>query len=271
MILTRLGLGAAAGWAAYAWGAHLLTLGCVWRGSDASRRVALTFDDGPDPDWTPRVLAVLAERRACASFFLVGERAARAPDTVRRIVSEGHEVASHGWSHRSLWLCGPRRTAEEIGRAHETLAALADRAPRHFRPPWGMVNAAMFGALRRLGERCVFWSIQPEGLRAVAAQDQVNRVLRRAHPGAIVDLHDAEGAARAPERLVQALPAMIDGLRAAGYELATVAALLSSEGASTAPRRTREWGAPTWPPKPPNARSTPAKPWRSSILRQAPG
>jgi len=60
----------------------------------------------------------------------------------------------------------------------------------------------------------------------------VSRVLRRAHPGAIVDLHDAEGAARAPERLVQALPAMIDGLRAAGYELATVAELLSSEGAS---------------------------------------
>ena len=176
----------------------------------------------------------------CSSdlFFLVGERAARAPDTVRRIVSEGHEVGSHGWSHRSLWLCGPRRTAVEIGRAHETLAALADRAPRHFRPPWGMVNAAMFGALRRFGERCVFWSIQPEGLRPVAPQDQVNRVLRRAHPGAIVDLHDAEGAARAPERLVQALPAMIDGLRAAGYELATVAALLSSEGASVvrAPR-----------------------------------
>src|SRR5437870_2207918 len=177
-------------------------------------------------------LDLLAERRARASFFLVGERAARAPDTVHRIVGEGHEVASHGWSHRSLWLCGPRRTAEEIGRAHETLAALADRAPRHFRPPWGMVNAAMFGALRRFGERCVFWSIQPEGLRPVAAEDQVSRVLRRVHPGAIVDLHDAEGAARAPERLVQALPAMIDGLRAAGYELATVAELLSSEGAS---------------------------------------
>src|SRR3989475_12504065 len=114
---------------AYAWGAPLLPLGCVWRGSDASRRVALTFDDAPDPDWTPRALDLLAARRARASFFLVGERAARAPDTVRRIVSEGHEVASHGWSHRSLWLCGPRRTAEEIGRAHETLAALADRAP----------------------------------------------------------------------------------------------------------------------------------------------
>jgi len=234
VILTRLGVGAAVGWAAYAWGAHVLTLGCAWRGGHATRRVALTFDDGPDRDWTPRVLDLLAERRAPGSFFLVGERAAQVPDAVRRMVGEGHEVASHGWSHRSLWLCGPRRTAEEIDRAHATLAELAGREPRYFRPPWGMVNAAMFGALRRRGERCVFWSIQPEGLRPVAAEDQVRHVLRHAHSGAIVDLHDAEGTRRAPERLVQALPAMIDGLRAAGYELATVAELLEAVPATAA-------------------------------------
>ena len=232
MILTRLGVAAAVGWAAYAWGAHLLTLGCVWRGSHATRRVALTFDDGPDRDWTPRVLDLLAGRGARASFFLVGERAVQVPDAVRRMVGDGHEVASHGWSHRSLWLCGPRRTAAEIDRAHATLAELAGREPRHFRPPWGMVNAAMFGALRRRGERCVFWSLQPEGLRPVRAEDQVRHVLRRAHSGAIVDLHDAEGPWRAPERLVQALPAMIDGLRAAGYELTTVTELLEKPPAS---------------------------------------
>jgi peptidoglycan/xylan/chitin deacetylase (PgdA/CDA1 family) len=238
MILTRLGVTAAVGWAAYAWGAHLLTLGCVWRGSPATRRVALTFDDGPDRDWTPRVLDLLTGRGARASFFLVGERAVQAPDAVRRMVGDGHEVASHGWSHRSLWLCGPRRTAEEIDRAHATLAELAGREPRHFRPPWGMVNAAMFGALRRRGERCVFWSLQPEGLRPVAAEDQVRHVLRRAHSGAIVDLHDAEGPRRAPERLVQALPAMIDGLRAAGYELTTVAELLDDTQAPPPARAT---------------------------------
>jgi peptidoglycan/xylan/chitin deacetylase (PgdA/CDA1 family) len=145
---------------------------------------------------------------------------------VRRIAAAGHEVGNHGWSHRSLWLCGPRRTATDISRAHEVLADLAGRAPRHFRPPWGLVNAAMFGALRRCGERCVFWSIQPEGLRPAPADRQVSHVLGRAHPGAIVDLHDAEGTPRAPERLLAALPLMIDGLRAAGYELVTVAGLL---------------------------------------------
>jgi peptidoglycan/xylan/chitin deacetylase (PgdA/CDA1 family) len=89
-----------------------------------------------------------------------------------------------------------------------------------------MVNAAMFGALRRHGERCVLWSIQPEGLRAAAATQQADDVLRCAHPGAIVDLHDAEGLDGAPGRLLAALPPMIDGLRSDGYELVTVSALL---------------------------------------------
>jgi peptidoglycan/xylan/chitin deacetylase (PgdA/CDA1 family) len=211
---------------AYAWGAHLVTPASSWRGPATARRVALTFDDGPDPAWTPRVLDLLAEKRVRGSFFLVGERAARAPEVVRRIAAEGHEVASHAWSHRSLWRLGPRATESEVGRTHELLTALTGQAPRHFRPPWGMVNAALYGALRRHGERLVFWSLQPEGLRPVPAERQAHHVLERAHPGAIVDLHDAEGTPRAPERLLAALPPMIDGLGDAGYELVTVAELL---------------------------------------------
>jgi peptidoglycan/xylan/chitin deacetylase (PgdA/CDA1 family) len=229
MIVARLALGAAAAWAAYAWGAHLLTLGCVWRGPATRRKVALTFDDGPDAAWTERTLAVLAREGVPASFFLVGERAARTQETVRRIASAGHEIGSHGWSHRSLWLCGPRRTEDEIGRAQRFLADTTGQPVRYFRPPWGMVNAAMFGALRRHGQRCVFWSIQPEGLRAVSAPQQAEHVVVRAHPGAIVDLHDAEGVRDAPERLVAALTPMIAGLRAMGYEFSTVGELLAAD------------------------------------------
>jgi len=200
--------------------------GCVRRGPAKRRRIALTFDDGPDPVWTSRTLDLLEAHGVRASFFLVGERAERALEMVRHIATAGHEIGSHGWSHRSLWLCGPRRTDTEIGRAHRLLSDAAGRPLRHFRPPWGMVNAAMFGALRRHGERCVLWSIQPEGLRAAAATQQADDVLRRAHPGAIVDLHDAEGLDGAPGRLLAALPPMIDGLRSDGYELVTVSELL---------------------------------------------
>jgi len=230
VIATRLLAGAAAAWIGYAWAPHLLTPACAWRGSRGDARIALTFDDGPDPEWTPRVLDVLARHEVPGSFFLVGQRAARAPGLVRQMAAAGHEIGNHGWSHTGLWLCGPRRTRTEIGRGHALLTELTGRAPRHFRPPWGMVNAAMFPVLTRFGERCVFWSIQPEGLRPVAGSEQAARVVRRAHRGAIVDLHDAEGTPGAPARLLQALDPVIDRLRDAGYGLVTVEDLLAPSG-----------------------------------------
>jgi peptidoglycan/xylan/chitin deacetylase (PgdA/CDA1 family) len=227
-VIARLGLVAAGLWVGYAWIPHLATSLCLRRGpAAAGRRIALTFDDGPDPAWTPRVLDALAARDVRATFFLVGERAVRAAGTARAIAARGHEVGSHGWSHRSLWLCGPRRTAAEIDRAQSALAELTGTPPRFFRPPWGMVNAALFPILRRRGLTPVLWSIQPEGLRPARADAQVARVVRRAHPGAIVDLHDAEGTAGAPARVLAALPAMVDGLREAGYTLTTVGDLVS--------------------------------------------
>jgi peptidoglycan/xylan/chitin deacetylase (PgdA/CDA1 family) len=226
-VLLPLLLTPVAAWVAYGWGAHLFTLGCAWRGSAAARRVALTFDDGPDTTYTPRVLEVLAREDITATFFLVGQRAAGAPEVVRAMAAVGHEVGNHTWSHANLWACGPRRTEREIRRAHDFLADLAGRPPRLFRPPWGAVNAAMFGSLRRVGARCVFWSIQPEGLRPAAAGRQAARVVRGAYPGAIVDLHDAEGTPGAPRRLLDALPAMIVGLRDRGFAFATVSELLA--------------------------------------------
>jgi peptidoglycan-N-acetylglucosamine deacetylase len=214
-------------WAAYAAAGHLATLGCPWRGPRTSRRVALTFDDGPDPEFTPQVLDLLDGAGAPGTFFLVGMRAVRSAAVVRDMAVRGHEVANHGWSHTNLWRCGPRRTDSEVRRSHELLSDLTGRPPRLFRPAWGAVNAALFLALRRVNARCVFWSIQPEGLRRVAAPLQVERVLRRAHSGAIVDLHDAEGTRGAPARLLEALPAMIAGLRERGYRFATVSDLLA--------------------------------------------
>jgi len=227
MIGRALALGAAA-WVGWAWLPHLATPACAWRGPRAGRRLALTFDDGPDPDWTPRVLDLLGAAGIHATFFVIGERAARAPSIVRRIAAEGHELGNHSWSHRNLWFCGPGATREQVRRGHDAIAELTGAAPLHFRPPWGMVNAAMFRAVRKTGERVVFWSIQPEGRRPAPAGRQVAHVLRRAHAGAIVDLHDAEGTRRAPERLVEALPEMIRGLRERGYAFSTVAELLTA-------------------------------------------
>ncbi len=136
-------------WAGYAWGSHALTLASGWRGPRLSGKVALTFDDGPDAAHTPRVLDVLAAHGIKASFFLIGERAAREPALARRIAEEGHDLGNHTWSHRSLWLSGPRETARQVGQGHAAIAEAAGAAPRFFRPPWGMRCRRKAGARPR--------------------------------------------------------------------------------------------------------------------------
>ena len=219
-------LAAPALWAGYTWGSHALTLGSVWRGPRAGRKVALTFDDGPDPEQTPRALDILAAHGAKATFFLIGERAEKASAVARRIAEGGHDLGNHTWSHRSLWLSGPRETARQVTQGHEAIAQAAGAPPKFFRPPWGMTNLALFPVLRSLGTPCVFWTAQTEGRRPAAPAIQVERARRRVRAGAIVDLHDADGVAGAGARLVGALPDMILMLRADGYSLVPLSDLL---------------------------------------------
>ncbi|OGL15533.1 MAG: hypothetical protein A3K12_03275 [Candidatus Rokubacteria bacterium RIFCSPLOWO2_12_FULL_71_19] len=145
---------------------------------------------------------------------------------VRRIAAEGHDLGNHTWSHRSLWLCGPSETVRQVERGHAAIAETAGRAPRFFRPPWGLTNLALFPVLRRLTTPCVFWSVQPEGRRAVPAARQVEASARRVGPGAILDLHDADGVAGAGARLVEGLPTLIEALRGRGYALVPLRDLL---------------------------------------------
>lgn len=219
-------LAAPALWATYTWGSQLLALGTTRRGRSSARAAALTFDDGPDPAFTPRVLEILAREGVPGAFFLIGARAAAAPDIARRIAADGHDIGNHTWSHRNLWLCGPGETRAEILRGHEAIAAATGRAPRFFRPPWGMTNLAMFAPLRQLGTPCVFWTVQPEGRRPVHPARQLRSAAARVRPGAILDLHDADGVAGAGGRLVEMLPRLIDELRGGGYALAPLRDLL---------------------------------------------
>jgi peptidoglycan/xylan/chitin deacetylase (PgdA/CDA1 family) len=113
-----------------------------------------------------------------------------------------------------------------VTRGHDVIADIAGAPPRFFRPPWGMTNLALFPLLRRLGTPCVFWTVQTEGRRPAPAPVQIERASRRARPGAIFDLHDADGVPGAGQRLVDALPSMIRALKADAYALAPLSVLL---------------------------------------------
>ena len=223
------GTGAACA-AAYTVGAHcwaLSTPHIIRRGPRRTRAVALTFDDGPHPEFTPRMLDILAQVGVHATFFLIGRAAERFPHIVRAIVEGGHEVGNHTYHHRPLWLLPPRRTREEIERGADILAALTGRPPRYFRPPWGQLNLEAYRHVVRRGVRPVLWSLRPEGWLPLARPTGiVQAVARTLHPGAILDLHDGGGLLGTPARTAQALPALLTLLRAQGYRCLTLSELL---------------------------------------------
>jgi peptidoglycan/xylan/chitin deacetylase (PgdA/CDA1 family) len=161
----------------------------------AEPRVWLTIDDGPSDD-TLAMLDLLDRHGARATFFLVGERAARRPELVREIVRRGHGIGNHSHTHpqRWFWALGPRRMAAEIGQAQRTLRDIAGQAPRWYRSVVGMTNPWVAAPLRRHGLVRVAWSAR--GFDGVACDPRtaVARIVRDLRPGAIVLLH--EGIAR---------------------------------------------------------------------------
>jgi len=209
---------------AFASYAGLPTLWMRWASRHALRRgpgdrpeVALTFDDGPDPTYTPRVLAALAASDVKATFFMLGKRAAAHPDVARAVVSAGHEVGSHMYHHRPVWLLAPGALRRELTRASESIAAAIGRPPDCFRPPWGIFSAAMFSSVGR-ALPTVLWSVHPGDWRPGIKPEQITaRVLRRLSPGAIILLHDGTGYPGDPAALIAALPGIIAQIRDRGY------------------------------------------------------
>ena len=195
----------------------------------ARGEVALSLDDGPDPEVTPRVLELLARRGARATFFCIGERAARHPDLVRAIAGAGHAVENHSLRHRhDFALLGPRRYVTEIGAAQDTLAALAGSAPRFFRAPAGLRNPFLDFALTRLGLQLVSWTRRGYDTRNADAADVLARLTRALAPGDILLLHDGHavrGANGAPV-LLDVLPRLLDALQAAALRPVTLRAAL---------------------------------------------
>jgi peptidoglycan/xylan/chitin deacetylase (PgdA/CDA1 family) len=154
----------------------------------SEKAIALTFDDGPDPEWTPQVLDALGRLGMRATFFLVGERAARHPGLVARIVAEGHEAGSHSWDHPSLPELAPAAVAEQIAR---TRAALGAADAHLMRPPYGHQSLATWRQARAAGYRVVMWNVAGGDWRADDGETLAARIAAAAGPGAIVLLHDS--------------------------------------------------------------------------------
>ncbi|MBE3575538.1 MAG: polysaccharide deacetylase family protein [Firmicutes bacterium] len=195
---------------------------------------ALTFDDGPDPRYTPRVLQVLAQAGARATFFLVAGKAQQNPELVKAIAAAGHEVGSHGMDHRHAWLEWPWSVDRRIGRAAAILRRLSGQPVHYLRPPWGMFNAGTYPAGMRHHRGVVLWSCSAGDWNIRRQARDIAATLEAGlKPGAILVLHDSGGDPGAPEHTLAALPAVLEAARRRGLKLVTVSELVGQRRQST--------------------------------------
>ncbi|HWP84243.1 MAG TPA: polysaccharide deacetylase family protein [Terriglobia bacterium] len=187
--------------------------------------VALTFDDGPGQD-TPAILEILKQAGVRATFFLCGASVERWPELARRIVAEGHEIGNHTYSHPRLLGKTPGKILWEIDRAQKVIQHHTGRVPLLFRPPYGLRWFGLFSLLRQQQLQAVMWSVNGCDWKRPAEQI-TERVLRQAHPGAIILLHDGVPPQECGSRraTVEALPAILRSL-ATRYRFATVSETL---------------------------------------------
>jgi peptidoglycan/xylan/chitin deacetylase (PgdA/CDA1 family) len=181
--------------------------------------VALTFDDGPSPDSTPRVLAVLAEHGAKATFFAVGRQAAAYPDVIRQLVASGNAIGNHTWDHMLLPGLTESAFSEQVDNTSDLLSRVAGQPVRCVRPPAGKHDASVDRRLARRGLAEVLWSVDSGDWKMPGPDAIASRVLSRLRPDAVILLHDAGPEA---DQTLAALPRILDGISRRGLRFATI-------------------------------------------------
>lgn len=199
--------------------------GVIWKVATTEKLVALTFDDGPKPKHTAEILDVLADRKARATFMVVGRNALEYPDLIRREMAGRHQVENHSWSHQDLAFASKEATDFQVRRGAETVESLTGTRPRFFRPPRGAVSGSVLNATARAGADLLMWSLQLHEA-TYDAEGNARYVLDNVEPGTVLLAHDTGSADRIVG--VRALPLIIDGLRDRGYELVTVSELVEA-------------------------------------------
>lgn len=219
----------------------------IWSVPITEPLAALTFDDGPDPELTPPILAVLARYGVRATFNVMGYNAVRHRDLIQALVDGGHELGNHTWTHEDLAFQSPAATYRELDRGLTAIERTAGVRPRFFRPPRGELTGAALQAAARLGHDILLWSVTRGPAGVGTPQAVADHLAAAVGPGDVVGLHDGIGRAtfdrggvhayflRARRQVeVAALPAAIEGMQARNLRLVTASALLDASASAPA-------------------------------------
>ena len=214
--------------------------------------IAITFDDGPHPTLTPRLLDMLKERGVKATFYVIGKNVVLYPGIMQRIVAEGHEIGNHSYTHPALTKCSPGKITEEITKTNEAIQQACGAKPTTMRPPYGATNAAITKRLNdEFGLAVIMWSVDPLDWKIRKASHVSNHILQNTKSGAIVLAHDIHPST------IDAMPAALDGLISKGHKFVTVSELIAMDrpaglGVQAGPGVPASSGVPTGPGVPAN-------------------
>lgn len=213
----------------------------VWSVETDRPRAALTFDDGPHPALTPRILEILDRHGVKATFMAIGFQVRRYPNLIADVVAAGHELGHHTWSHMNLAKINVDETRFEIREGARSIEDAVGRPINLFRPPRGRLSEAAVRLVAGLGQDIVLWSVSRGALAERSPARVADYVVERTGPGDIIDLHDGigrgtfrPGSGPANELMerrlteVAALPHILERVRARGIQLGTISDLLAT-------------------------------------------
>jgi len=193
----------------------------IWSGSNKYKNVCLTFDDGPNSIYTPRILKILQDNKVRATFFLIGQKAQKHPELVKQIYESGHELGDHTFSHVQL----PKIRSEKIKQELETTRSIVESATGAkiflFRPPWGIFDGRSLAEIAIRKFDAVLWSVDSRDWSRPGIAQIKNTVLGKTRNGSIILFHDDH------DQIVQALPDIITGLREQGYQFITISEMMT--------------------------------------------
>lgn len=224
-----LGVAIAAGW--HSMSPRSQVYGRTFIGvNHGSRQLALTYDDGPSPIWTPRLLEVLAKHEVRATFFMLGEHVERHADVAQAVASAGHVIGNHTFSHRNLIFSSPARVVEEIQRCRRVLSGVIGEHSNLFRPPFGGRRPDVLKLARAEGFEPVMWSVSSHDWDAKTPEEIERRVSRQVRGGDVILMHDAGHVSSEADRsaTIRATDSLIAHYKTQGYHFVTVPEMMDT-------------------------------------------
>lgn len=199
----------------------------VLKGPSQPKRVALTFDDGPDRQWTPAIANVLNQHGVKGTFFVLGQMVDQNPDILQQLVRQGHEIGNHTYSHKQLHTLTPQQLEEEVNRTDNAIYRAVGIRTRLIRPPYGGLSDSVIQYLRDRGYKIILWNVDSLDWTGISAPDLASNVLAHTTPGSIILFHSAFGR-NGLSNTVEALPRIIRTLQQNGYSFATISQLIGT-------------------------------------------